>query len=106
MSFEKYKYSVNKDPYEWCLKQSKRLEGIDPHMKIQMRINTLLTQVPGELEHASKSRGNNNGTLDDIETTLQEVSIKASIGRYYTKSTGDKRENTILETKEAHYPGE
>ncbi|MBW0477389.1 hypothetical protein O181_017104 [Austropuccinia psidii MF-1] len=30
MSFENDRYSVNKDPYEWCLRQSKRLKGIDP----------------------------------------------------------------------------
>ncbi|MBW0495019.1 hypothetical protein O181_034734 [Austropuccinia psidii MF-1] len=30
MSFENEKYSVNKDPYEWYLRQSKRLKAIDP----------------------------------------------------------------------------
>ncbi|MBW0531445.1 hypothetical protein O181_071160 [Austropuccinia psidii MF-1] len=30
MSFENDKYSVEKDPYEWCLRQSKRLKAIDP----------------------------------------------------------------------------
>ncbi|MBW0549349.1 hypothetical protein O181_089064 [Austropuccinia psidii MF-1] len=46
MSFENYNYSVDKDPYEWCLRQSKRLEAIDPQMNIQMRNNKLLTQMP------------------------------------------------------------
>ncbi|MBW0517444.1 hypothetical protein O181_057159 [Austropuccinia psidii MF-1] len=55
MSFENDKYSVDKDPYEWCLRQSKRLEAIDPQMNIQMRNHKLLTQLPGELEHASSS---------------------------------------------------
>ncbi|MBW0548473.1 hypothetical protein O181_088188 [Austropuccinia psidii MF-1] len=42
-SFETYKYSVDKDPYEWCLKNSKRLEGIDPRFNIQWRIHKHLT---------------------------------------------------------------
>ncbi|MBW0572031.1 hypothetical protein O181_111746 [Austropuccinia psidii MF-1] len=41
MSFENDKYSVDKDPYEWCLRQSKRLKSIDP----QMRNHKLLTQM-------------------------------------------------------------
>ncbi|MBW0484043.1 hypothetical protein O181_023758 [Austropuccinia psidii MF-1] len=49
MSFENDKYSVEKDPYEWCLRQSKRLEAIDPQMNIQMRNHKLLKQLPGEL---------------------------------------------------------
>ncbi|MBW0495550.1 hypothetical protein O181_035265 [Austropuccinia psidii MF-1] len=32
MSFENDKYSVDKDPYEWCLRQSKRVKAIDPQM--------------------------------------------------------------------------
>ncbi|MBW0514003.1 hypothetical protein O181_053718 [Austropuccinia psidii MF-1] len=30
MSFENDKYSVDKDPHEWCLRQSKILKAIDP----------------------------------------------------------------------------
>ncbi|MBW0565678.1 hypothetical protein O181_105393 [Austropuccinia psidii MF-1] len=56
MSFENYKYSVDKDPYEWCLRQSKILKAIDPQMNTQMRNHKLLTQMPGELEHAVKFR--------------------------------------------------
>ncbi|MBW0494969.1 hypothetical protein O181_034684 [Austropuccinia psidii MF-1] len=51
MKFENYKYPVDKDPYEWCLRQSKRLEAIDPQMNIEMRNHKLLTQMPGELEN-------------------------------------------------------
>ncbi|MBW0490999.1 hypothetical protein O181_030714 [Austropuccinia psidii MF-1] len=51
MSFENDKYSVDKDPYEWCLRQSKRLKDIDPQMNIQIRNHQLLTKMPGELEH-------------------------------------------------------
>ncbi|MBW0569428.1 hypothetical protein O181_109143 [Austropuccinia psidii MF-1] len=54
MSFENDKYSVDKDQYEWCLRQSKRLKAIDPQMNIQMRNHKLLTQMPGQLEHAVK----------------------------------------------------
>ncbi|MBW0583267.1 hypothetical protein O181_122982 [Austropuccinia psidii MF-1] len=54
MSFDNEKYSVDKDSYEWCLRQSKRLKAIDPQMNIQMRNHKLLTQLPGELEHAVK----------------------------------------------------
>ncbi|MBW0556274.1 hypothetical protein O181_095989 [Austropuccinia psidii MF-1] len=43
MSFENDKYSVDKDPYEWCLRQSKRLKAMDPQMNIQMRNQKLLT---------------------------------------------------------------
>ncbi|MBW0585317.1 hypothetical protein O181_125032 [Austropuccinia psidii MF-1] len=60
MSFDNDKYSVDKDPYEWCLRQSKRLKAIDPQMNIQMRNHKLLTQLPGELEHAVKCRHNQN----------------------------------------------
>ncbi|MBW0477684.1 hypothetical protein O181_017399 [Austropuccinia psidii MF-1] len=54
ISFENNKYLVNKAPYEWCLRQSKRLKAIDPQMNIQLRNHKLLTQIPGELEHAVK----------------------------------------------------
>ncbi|MBW0591403.1 hypothetical protein O181_131118 [Austropuccinia psidii MF-1] len=54
MSFENHKYSVDKDTYEWCLRQSKRLKAIDPQMNIQMRNEKLLKQIPGELEHELK----------------------------------------------------
>ncbi|MBW0464960.1 hypothetical protein O181_004675 [Austropuccinia psidii MF-1] len=43
MSFENEKYYVDKDPYGWCLRQSKRLKAIDSQMNIQMRNHKLLT---------------------------------------------------------------
>ncbi|MBW0464987.1 hypothetical protein O181_004702 [Austropuccinia psidii MF-1] len=55
-SFENDKYSVDKDPYEWCLRQSKRLKAIHPQMNLEMRNHKILTQIPGELEHAVKCR--------------------------------------------------
>ncbi|MBW0488044.1 hypothetical protein O181_027759 [Austropuccinia psidii MF-1] len=56
MSFENDKYSVEKDPYEWCLRQSIRLEAIDPQMNIKMRNHKLLTRMPAELDHAFKDK--------------------------------------------------
>ncbi|MBW0525035.1 hypothetical protein O181_064750 [Austropuccinia psidii MF-1] len=91
MSFENDKYSVDKDPYEWCLRQSKRLKAIDPQMNIQMRNHKLLTQLPGELEHAVKCRCNQNCTLDDIANTLQDIRKRTNIGKFTPyKSSGFK----------------
>ncbi|MBW0472649.1 hypothetical protein O181_012364 [Austropuccinia psidii MF-1] len=96
MSFENDKYSVDKDLYEWCLRQSKRLKAIDPQMKIQMRNHKLLTQTPGELEHAVKCRFNHNYTLDDIANTLQDIRKRTNIGKYYPyKSSGFKEKQPL-----------
>ncbi|MBW0479783.1 hypothetical protein O181_019498 [Austropuccinia psidii MF-1] len=73
MSFENKKSSAEKDPYEWCLRQSERLKAIDPQMNIQMRNHTLLTQMPRELENAVRFICNQNCTLYDITNTLQDV---------------------------------
>ncbi|MBW0489212.1 hypothetical protein O181_028927 [Austropuccinia psidii MF-1] len=54
LTFENDKYSVDKDLYEWCLRQSKRLKAINTQINIQMRNQKLLTQMPGELENAVK----------------------------------------------------
>ncbi|MBW0514374.1 hypothetical protein O181_054089 [Austropuccinia psidii MF-1] len=94
MSFENDKYSVDKHPYEWCLRQSKRLKAIDPQMNIHMRNSKLLKQMRGELEHAVKCRCNQNCTLDDIENTLQDVRKITNIGKYTPyKSRVSKRNN-------------
>ncbi|MBW0586611.1 hypothetical protein O181_126326 [Austropuccinia psidii MF-1] len=98
MSFENDKYSVEKDLYEWCLRQSKRLKGIDPQMNIQMRNHKLLTQMPGELEHAVKCRFNHNRTLDDVANTLQDVRKRTNIGKYTPyKSSGFKEKQPFRE---------
>ncbi|MBW0486450.1 hypothetical protein O181_026165 [Austropuccinia psidii MF-1] len=81
MSFENYKYSVDKDPYDWCLRQSKQLKTIDPKMNIQMRNHKLLTQMPGELENAVKFRGNQICTLDEVANTLQDIRKRKNIGK-------------------------
>ncbi|MBW0538639.1 hypothetical protein O181_078354 [Austropuccinia psidii MF-1] len=91
LSFENDKYSVDKDPYEWCLRQSKRLKLIDPQMKIQMRNHKLLKQMPGELENEVKFRCNHNCTLDDIPNTLKDVRKRTNIRKYTPyKSSGFK----------------
>ncbi|MBW0496563.1 hypothetical protein O181_036278 [Austropuccinia psidii MF-1] len=91
MSFENEKYELNKDPYELCLRQSKILKPIDPQMNIQMRNHKLLTQKPGELDHAVKCRCNQNFTLDYISNTLQDVRKRTNIRKYTPyKSSGFK----------------
>ncbi|MBW0572434.1 hypothetical protein O181_112149 [Austropuccinia psidii MF-1] len=93
MSFENEKYSVDKDPYNWWLRQSKRLKAINPQMNIQMRNHKLLKKMPGELEHAVKCRCNHNCTLDDISNTLQDVRKRTNIGKYTAyKSSGFKEQ--------------
>ncbi|MBW0569510.1 hypothetical protein O181_109225, partial [Austropuccinia psidii MF-1] len=98
MSFENEKYSVDKDPYEWFLRQSKIAKAIDPQMKIQMRNHKLLTQMPGEIEHAVKCRLNHNCTLDKIVNTLQDVRKRTNIGKYTPyKSSGFKEKQPFRE---------
>ncbi|MBW0585430.1 hypothetical protein O181_125145 [Austropuccinia psidii MF-1] len=94
MSFDNDKYSVDKDPYEWCLRQSKRLKASDPQMNIQMRNHKLLTQFPGELENVVKCRCNQNCTLDDVANTLQDIRKRTNIGKftpYNSSSFKDKQ---------------
>ncbi|MBW0487206.1 hypothetical protein O181_026921 [Austropuccinia psidii MF-1] len=102
MSFENDKYSVDKDPYEWCLRQSKRLKAIDPQMNTQMRNHKLLTQMPGELEHAVKWGCNQNCTLYDIAITLQDVRERTNIGKDTPyKSSGFKEKQPFrVESKD------
>ncbi|MBW0468405.1 hypothetical protein O181_008120 [Austropuccinia psidii MF-1] len=82
MSFENDKYSADIDPYDWCLRQSKRLKAMVPQMNIQMRNHKLLKQIPVTLQHALKCRCNHNCTLDDIANTLQDVRKITNIGKY------------------------
>ncbi|MBW0560160.1 hypothetical protein O181_099875 [Austropuccinia psidii MF-1] len=102
MSFDNDKYSVEKDPYEWCLRQSERVKAIDPQMNIQMRNHKLLTQLPGELEHALKCRCNQNCTLDDISNTLQDIRKSANIGEFtpYKSSSFREKQPSRVEFKD------
>ncbi|MBW0496811.1 hypothetical protein O181_036526 [Austropuccinia psidii MF-1] len=86
-------------------------------MNIQMRNHKLLTQIPGELEHAVKCRCNQNCTLDYIANTLQDVRKRTNMGKYFPyKRSGckekkhfrvefkDKRKEQVEEvTKKTNY---
>ncbi|MBW0583705.1 hypothetical protein O181_123420 [Austropuccinia psidii MF-1] len=102
MSFENDKYTVDKDPYEWCLRKSKRLKAIDPQMNIQMRNHKLLTQMPGELKHAVKCRCNHNCTLDENANTLKDVRKRTNIGKYtpYKSSGFEEKQPFRVELKD------
>ncbi|MBW0543894.1 hypothetical protein O181_083609 [Austropuccinia psidii MF-1] len=102
MSFENDNYSVDKDPYEWCLRQSERLKAIDPQMNIQMRNHKLLTQMTGELDHAVKCRCNHNCTLDNIANTLQDVRKRTNIGKFtpYRSSSFKEKQPFMVEFKD------
>ncbi|MBW0545349.1 hypothetical protein O181_085064 [Austropuccinia psidii MF-1] len=96
MSFENDKYSLDKDPYEWCSRQSKSLKAIYPQMNIQMRNHKLLTQMPGELEHAVKCICSHNCTLDDIASTLQDIRKRENIGKHSSYKSGGLKESINL----------
>ncbi|MBW0504824.1 hypothetical protein O181_044539 [Austropuccinia psidii MF-1] len=82
ISFENGKSSVEKDPYEWCLRQSKRLKAIDSQMNAQMSNHKPLKKIPGELDHAVKFRCNQSCTLDEIANTLHDVRKIKNIGKH------------------------
>ncbi|MBW0574941.1 hypothetical protein O181_114656 [Austropuccinia psidii MF-1] len=102
MSFKNGKYSVDSNQYEWCIRQSKRLNAIDPQMNTQIRNHKLLTQMLGELEHAVKCRCNQNFTLDGISDTLQDVRKRTNIGKYtpYKRSGFKEKQPFRVEFKE------
>ncbi|MBW0556197.1 hypothetical protein O181_095912 [Austropuccinia psidii MF-1] len=66
LSFGNDRYILDKDPYDWCLRQSKSLITIDPHITTEMRNHKLLTKIPGDLEHAVKFRCSKESTLNEI----------------------------------------
>ncbi|MBW0576822.1 hypothetical protein O181_116537 [Austropuccinia psidii MF-1] len=70
-------------------------------MNIQMRNNKLLTQLPGELEHALKCRCNQNFTLDDIANTLQDIRKRTHIGKFslYRSSSFKEKKPLRVEFK-------
>ncbi|MBW0583720.1 hypothetical protein O181_123435 [Austropuccinia psidii MF-1] len=102
MSFDNDKYSVDKHPYDWCLRKSKGLKAIDPQMNIQMRNHKLLKQLPGELELAVKCRCNQNCTLDDIANTLQDIRKRTDIGKFtpYKSSSFKEKQPFRVELKD------
>ncbi|MBW0568480.1 hypothetical protein O181_108195 [Austropuccinia psidii MF-1] len=71
-------------------------------MNIQMRNHKLLTQLPGELEHAVKFRCNQNCTLDDIANTLQDIRKRTNIGKFslYRSSSLKERHSDGVDFKD------
>ncbi|MBW0481370.1 hypothetical protein O181_021085 [Austropuccinia psidii MF-1] len=106
ISFKSDKYSVDKEPYEQCLRQSNRLKAIDPQMNIQMRNHKLLTQMPGELENSVKCRYNKSCTIDDIANTLQDLRKRTNIGKYYQYKSSSFIEKQTFRVDFKHKPKE
>ncbi|MBW0567757.1 hypothetical protein O181_107472 [Austropuccinia psidii MF-1] len=102
MSFKNEKYSVDKSPYKWCLKQLKRAQAIDPQMNSQMRNHKPFKHMPGELEHAIKCKQNKSFTLDDITDTLQDECKSKNVGKYspYKSSSFKKNQTFSVEMKD------
>ncbi|MBW0567127.1 hypothetical protein O181_106842 [Austropuccinia psidii MF-1] len=94
--------SLDKDTYEWCLRQSKRLKAIDPQMNIQVRNHKLLKQLPEELEHAVKCRCNQNCIVDDIANTLEDIKKSTNIGKFapYRSSGFEEKQPLRVEFKD------
>ncbi|MBW0562291.1 hypothetical protein O181_102006 [Austropuccinia psidii MF-1] len=86
MSSENDKYSVDKYPYEWNHK--------------------LLTQLPGEPEHAVKYRCNQSCTLDDIANTLQEIRKRNNIGKFTSYKSSGFREKQPFSVQFKDKPNE
>ncbi|MBW0560961.1 hypothetical protein O181_100676 [Austropuccinia psidii MF-1] len=75
-------------------------------MKIQMRNHKLLTQLPGELEHAGKCRCNQNCTLDDIANTLQDIKKRTNIGEFTQYNSSGFREKQLFSVELKEKPKE
>ncbi|MBW0494178.1 hypothetical protein O181_033893 [Austropuccinia psidii MF-1] len=101
MSFDNDRYSMDKDPYEWCLRQSKRPKAIDLQINIQMRNHKLLTQIPGELEHEVKFTCNQNCTLDKPRERVAEVDKKKN--SCHNCGSTDHYANTFPKAKKKVY---
>ncbi|MBW0534406.1 hypothetical protein O181_074121 [Austropuccinia psidii MF-1] len=56
----------------------------------------LLTQLPGDLEHALKFRCNQNCTLDESGNTLQDIRKRTNIGKFAPyKSSGFREQQPV-----------
>ncbi|MBW0492523.1 hypothetical protein O181_032238 [Austropuccinia psidii MF-1] len=104
LSFGNDRYTVDKDPYDWCLRQSKRLMAIDPHIKIEMRNHKLLNKLSGDAEHAVKFRLSKESTLDEISTTLQECESPNQYAERFSKDREEifEREKETRKDQEVH----
>ncbi|MBW0483906.1 hypothetical protein O181_023621 [Austropuccinia psidii MF-1] len=102
MSFANDKCSVDKDPYYWCLRHSRRRKDIDPQINIQIRNHKLLTHTPGELDHAVKCRCKQIFTLDEISNTLHEVKKRTNIGKYsqFRRSSFEEKQPFMVDFKD------
>ncbi|MBW0469291.1 hypothetical protein O181_009006 [Austropuccinia psidii MF-1] len=69
-----------------------------------MRNHKLLTQIPGELEHAVNCRWNHNSSVDDIANTLQDLRKRINIGKYtpYKSSSFKEKQPFRVEFKDKH----
>ncbi|MBW0469688.1 hypothetical protein O181_009403 [Austropuccinia psidii MF-1] len=100
MSFENDKYSVDKDLYECCLRKSKIFKAIDPQMNIQMRNHKLLTQLPGELEHAKKVYAIEQVPEEESPTEDSESDSIVDAIREQSDDDQDPREAFLVEYQE------
>ncbi|MBW0483810.1 hypothetical protein O181_023525 [Austropuccinia psidii MF-1] len=100
------KSTLWKKIHEWCLRQSTILKANDPQMKIQMSNHKLLKQIPGELENSIKCRYSQSCTLDDISDTLQDVSKRTNIGRYYPYKSSSFKEKKPFRVEIKYKPKE
>ncbi|MBW0464213.1 hypothetical protein O181_003928 [Austropuccinia psidii MF-1] len=96
ISFSNDNYSLDKDRYKWCLRQCERVKGIHPQMNIQKRNHKLLTQMPGELEHAVTCRCKHDCTLDDIANTRQDIRKRTNIWKYSPYKSSDFKEKQLF----------
>ncbi|MBW0585823.1 hypothetical protein O181_125538 [Austropuccinia psidii MF-1] len=71
-----------------------------------MRNHKLLTQLPGELEHAVKCRCNQNCTLDDIPNTLQDIKKGTNIGKFSLYRSSSFKEKQPLRVEFTDKPRE
>ncbi|MBW0569726.1 hypothetical protein O181_109441 [Austropuccinia psidii MF-1] len=75
-------------------------------MNTQMRNHKLLTQIPGELEHAVKCRCNQNCTLEDIANTLQDERKRTNIGKFTPYRSSSFKEKQIFRVEFKYKPKE
>ncbi|MBW0476482.1 hypothetical protein O181_016197 [Austropuccinia psidii MF-1] len=62
--------------------------------------------MPGELEHAVKCRCNQNCTMDEISNTLQDISKRTNIEKYFPYKISGFREKQPFRVKFKDKPSE
>ncbi|MBW0588748.1 hypothetical protein O181_128463 [Austropuccinia psidii MF-1] len=75
-------------------------------MNIQTMNHKLLTQLPGEPEHAVKCRCNGNCTLDDISNTLQDIRKRTNIWKFTPYKSSGFKEKQPFRVEFKHQPKE